>query len=127
VRRGKSATAKFDLRPKETSIEITVSGVDKASGPVAVALRGDPKSLRYVSDAPKWLYLKQGTYTLVVGHGDRLFERLFEVRSFDAMRMPLDLNRQDFHRLARRGQRLSRVTTARGERARARRPDQGRR
>jgi hypothetical protein len=44
VRRGKRAPVKFDLRPKETVLEITVSGADKAAGAVALALRGVPTS-----------------------------------------------------------------------------------
>ena len=93
VRRGKPAPVKFDLRPKETVLEITVSGVDKSAGPVALALRGVPSSLRYANEGGVFLYLQPGKHTLLVGTGHRLLEKLFEIRSYDTMKMHLDLAR----------------------------------
>ena len=75
-------SAKFDLRPKEASIEISVLGAakgEKGSEHVAVALRGNPSSLRYVNDGGVFLYVKPGQHVLLVGAGDRLLERVVEV------------------------------------------------
>ncbi|MEX2208260.1 MAG: protein kinase [Myxococcota bacterium] len=93
VRRGKAEGVKFDLRPKETVLEITVSGADKAVGAVALALRGVPSSLRYANDGGVFLYLQPGKHTLLVGAGDRLLEKLFEIRSYDTMRMQIEIPR----------------------------------
>ena len=93
VRRGKSAPVKFDLRPKETVVEITVSGATKSDGPVALALRGVPSSLRYANEGGVFLYLQPGKHVLLVGAGDRLLEKMFEIRSFDSMKLNLDLGR----------------------------------
>ncbi|MGH2901461.1 MAG: protein kinase domain-containing protein, partial [Solirubrobacteraceae bacterium] len=38
-----------------------------------------------------FLYLKPGEYVLAVGCGDRLLERRFEIRSFDNVKLPIDL------------------------------------
>jgi len=94
VHRGKATKVKFDLRPKETVVEVLVTGADKAHGPAAIALRGVPSSLRYANEGTIFLYLKPGEYVLAVGSGDRLFERRFEIRSFDNVRLPIDLTRQ---------------------------------
>jgi len=91
VRRGKTAQVKFDLRPKETVVEITVSGAQKAAGPVAIALRGVAGSLRYANDGGVFFYLQPGTHVLLVGAGDRLLERPFEIRSFDSVKLGFDL------------------------------------
>ncbi len=93
VRRGKRAPVKFDLRPKETVLEITVSGADKAAGAVALALRGVPTSLRYANEGGVFLYLQPGKHTLLVGAGDRLMEKLFEIRSYDTMKMHIEIGR----------------------------------
>lgn len=91
VRRGKRTQVKFDMRPKETVVEVLVTGGDKAAGPAAIALRGVPSSLRYANEGTIFLYLKPGEYVLLVGSGDRLLERRFEIRSFDNVRLPVDL------------------------------------
>ena len=96
VVRGKRVSAKFDMRPKEASIEISVLGAakgEKGSEHVAVALRGNPSSLRYVGDAPVFLYVKPGRYVLLVGAGDRLLERVVEVKTFDPVKVVVDVAR----------------------------------
>jgi hypothetical protein len=93
VRRGKSAPVKFDLRPKETVVEISVSGAAKSAGPVALALRGVPTSLRYANEGGVFLYLQPGKHVLLVGTGDRVLERPFEIRSFGTMKLTIDLTR----------------------------------
>src|SRR4030095_8948779 len=90
-RRGKRSLVRFDMRPKETVVEVLVTGADKAGGPAAIALRGVPSSLRYANEGTIFLYLKPGEYVLLVGSGDRLLERRFEIRSFDNVRLPVDL------------------------------------
>ncbi|MBM4337156.1 MAG: tetratricopeptide repeat protein [Deltaproteobacteria bacterium] len=94
VRRGRSVTAKFDLRPKEAVVEIVVSRGENSEGPIALALRGVPTSLRYANDGGVFLYLQPGPHVLLVAIGDRLLERLFEVRTFDPMRLTIDLARE---------------------------------
>ncbi len=96
VVRGKRVSAKFDMRPKEASIEISVLGAvkgEKGSEHVAVALRGNPSSLRYVGDAPVFLYVKPARYVLLVGAGDRLLERVVEVKTFDPVKVVVDVAR----------------------------------
>ncbi len=93
VRRSKHSAVKFDMRPKETVLEITVSGADKSAGAVALALKGVPTSLRYANDGGVFLYLQPGKHTLLVGAGDRLMEKLFEVRSYDTLKMHLEIGR----------------------------------
>ena len=96
VLRGKRVSVKFDMRPKEASIEIVVLGAakgEKGSEHVAVALRGNPGSLRYVGDAPVFLYVKPGRYVLQVGAGDRLLERVVEVKTFDPVKVVVDVAR----------------------------------
>ena len=95
VRRGQRVTVKFDMRPKETPLEIQVAGMEKGVSHVAVALRGNPRSLRYVSDAPVFLYVKPGRHTLLLGAGDRLLERTIDVRSFDAVKLLFDVAREN--------------------------------
>jgi serine/threonine-protein kinase len=94
VRRGARVTVKFDMRPKEASLEIQVTGAPKGESHVAIALRGNPRSLRYVSDAPVFLYVKPGRHALLVGSGDRLFERLLDVKSFDPVKVLVDVARE---------------------------------
>ncbi len=93
VRRGKKLAVKFDLRPKETVVEVSVVGGEKPAGPAAIALKGLPASLRYANEGGVFLYLKQGQYTLLVGVGDRLLERMFEIRSFENVKLAIDLAR----------------------------------
>jgi tetratricopeptide (TPR) repeat protein len=94
VRRGERISVKFDMRPKETPLEIQVTGSAKGASHVAIALRGNPRSLRYVADAPVFLYVKPGRYVLLVGAGDRLLERVVEVKSFDPLKLLFDLSRE---------------------------------
>ncbi|MFI5317201.1 MAG: tetratricopeptide repeat protein, partial [Myxococcota bacterium] len=94
VRRGARITAKFDMRPKEASLEIQVTGGAKGASHVAVALRGNPRSLRYVGDGPVFLYVKPGRHVLLVGAGDRLLERTVEVKSFDPVKLLFDVSRE---------------------------------
>ncbi len=94
VRRGKSVSVKFDLRPKEAVVEIIVNAGEKAEGPVALALRGDPSSLRYANEGGVFLYLQPGPHVLLVATGDHLLERIFEIRSFDPIRLTIDLARE---------------------------------
>ncbi|HKC49984.1 MAG TPA: tetratricopeptide repeat protein, partial [Myxococcota bacterium] len=94
VPRGERVTVKFDMRPKETPLEIQVTGMAEGESHIAIALRGDPRSLRYVSGAPVFLYVKPGRHVLLVGAGDRLLERVVEVRSFDPLKLLLDVARE---------------------------------
>jgi tetratricopeptide (TPR) repeat protein len=94
VRRGQKLTVRFDMRPKETPLEIQISGAAKGASHVAIALRGDPRSLRYVADAPVFLYVKPGRHVLLVGAGERLLERVVEVRSFDPVKVLFDVARE---------------------------------
>ncbi|HTO07638.1 MAG TPA: protein kinase, partial [Myxococcota bacterium] len=94
VLRGKRITVKFDMRPKEASLEVRVTGLPKGVTHAGIALRGNPRSLRYVSDAAVFLYLKPGRHTLLVGAGERLCERELEVRSCDPIHLLLDAARE---------------------------------
>ena len=75
VRRGKAVAVKFDLRPKETVLEITVIGADKSSRRGRARAEGVPSSLRYANDGGVFLYLQPGKHTLLVGAGDRCWRR----------------------------------------------------
>jgi tetratricopeptide (TPR) repeat protein len=94
VQRSRKLTVKFDMRPKEAALEVRVAGLPKGVSHGAIALRGNPRSLRYVSDTPVFLYLKPGRHTLLLGAGGRLFERELEVRSCDPIHLLLDAERE---------------------------------
>ena len=120
------------MRPKEAPLEIAVSAppARKGTSHVAIALRGDPRSLRYVSDGPVFLYVKPGRHVLLVGAGERSLERVVEVRSCDSMSVMFDVARETGALFSGSAAAVSAYPRgrrrARGGGARARGPDPGR-
>jgi tetratricopeptide (TPR) repeat protein len=80
IPRGKTLEVSFDFRPKEASLEVRLARPEgDATGVARVALAGVPASLKFVKDASAMFYVGRGEHTVVVGYGERVFERRVEI------------------------------------------------
>jgi tetratricopeptide (TPR) repeat protein len=92
VKRGERTRVEFDMRPKECALNVTVRWNGQPCEQAQVALRGDAGSVRYCSNGSAFLYLAEGTYTVVAGSKDRVAEKTIVVEDLEAKAMPIDLD-----------------------------------
>jgi tetratricopeptide (TPR) repeat protein len=99
VERGQTLPLTFDLRPKEAPIEVrVVQGAETGEGPevqAVAALRGRPDSLRYLRGGSALLTVPEGSYRVVVGCGDRVFEEEVSVQDLAGASVAFRLDRDE--------------------------------
>jgi tetratricopeptide (TPR) repeat protein len=95
IRRGGTERLDFDFQPKECSVDVRVLWDRQPANDAMVALRRVPASLRYARGGPVRLSLSPGSYTLVIGCGDRVAERPLEIDSMQPMSIEVDLTGRD--------------------------------
>jgi tetratricopeptide (TPR) repeat protein len=84
VRRGKTAKAVFDLRPRECAVEFRLTQLGAPAAGARCAVRGDASSVRYARDGVAYLYLGPGNHTLVVASQDAAAEIPLEIESLES-------------------------------------------
>jgi tetratricopeptide (TPR) repeat protein len=99
VERGRTQPLTFDLRPKEAPIEVRLTqGAGSGEAPevqAVAALRGRPDSLRYLRGGSALLTVPKGTYRVVVGCGDRVFEEEVHVQDLAGASVVFRLDRDE--------------------------------
>ena len=92
VLRGQTAKLEYNFCPEECAVEVVASRDGQLAKGARVAVRGDPKSLRYAREGNAFLYLRPGRHLILVGHEDRACERPLEVDSVKkALRLTVEL------------------------------------
>jgi tetratricopeptide (TPR) repeat protein len=92
VPRGRTVEVAFDFRPKEAALEVRlVRPEGDAQGVARVALRGVPSSLKFVKDEQTIFYVGKGSFTVVVGYGDCVYERQVEVSELASQQVTVGL------------------------------------
>jgi tetratricopeptide (TPR) repeat protein len=92
VKRGEIARLEYDFCPEDCAVEVVVWLDGQPARGARIAVRGDPRSLRYAREGSAFLYLPPGRHALVVGHRDRACERSLEIDpAKKAMRELVDL------------------------------------
>jgi tRNA A-37 threonylcarbamoyl transferase component Bud32 len=91
VARGRTATVGFDLAPKDCPVEVMVYHGTQALHGAQIAVRGDPRSVRFTSNGSAFLYLPKGRHVLVAGARDRAAEREIHIESFEPKPVVIDL------------------------------------
>ena len=93
VLRGQTATLEYDFCPVECALEVVASRDGQPASGARVAVRGDPKSLRYAREGSAFLYLRPGQHLILIGHEDRACERPLEIDAVKkAVRLAVDLS-----------------------------------
>ncbi len=96
VIRGQSVKVSYDFCPEDCAVEIIAVQAGEPARGARVAVRGDPKSLRYAREGSAFLYLRPGAHTLLVGHQDRACERRLEIEpSKKALRLTIELGNDE--------------------------------
>jgi len=92
IPRGKTVDVTFDFRAKEAALEVRlVRPEGDAQGVARVALRGVPSSLKFVKDEQTIFYVAEGSFTIVVGYGDCVYERRVEVTELASQQVTVGL------------------------------------
>ena len=91
VKRGQPVQVEFDMRPKQACVELRVTRGGSPAPEARVALRSDPKSVRFTRGRPAFLYLDPGTYILVAGGQGEVCEMRLVVPAREPLHASLDL------------------------------------
>ena len=92
LERGKSTRLDYDFRPKECAIEVSVMRGETLLKHAAIAVRGQPKSLRYAKDGSTHLYVGKGTHVIAVGVQGCVAERTVAIRELTKTSVLIDLD-----------------------------------
>ncbi|HEY8121617.1 MAG TPA: protein kinase [Myxococcota bacterium] len=91
VEKGRAARAQFDLRPRESIVDVRVVRGGAAVASARVALGGDPTSLRRTRGGVARLTLPLGEHVLLVGAEDRAAERKLKLEQIAPLKVEIDL------------------------------------
>jgi tetratricopeptide (TPR) repeat protein len=92
VEKGRTVRVSFDLRPEGCEVEVKIQAGGEPVGDARLALGGDPTSMRLAKNGVVRLLLPIGQHTLLIGSVDRAAEHRFEVTSFEAQTLEIDLD-----------------------------------
>ncbi|HYB12420.1 MAG TPA: tetratricopeptide repeat protein, partial [Myxococcota bacterium] len=93
IKRGKTSRLDFDFRPQQCVLEVNVLRGGKPVNGAGVGLFGQPRSLK-VANGTAQLHVAPGSYTVVVGHGDRVAEREVAAEG-EKISLTIDLEQRD--------------------------------
>jgi tRNA A-37 threonylcarbamoyl transferase component Bud32 len=95
VRARQTVRAEFDLRPTLCSLTVKVLWGKQPAKEAAVALFGQPHTLRYARGGSARLEVPLGGLVVVAGSGDRVAEREIEIENVRPLSMEIDLGGLD--------------------------------
>jgi tetratricopeptide (TPR) repeat protein len=96
IARGATERLVYDFNPSEVAVQVTVLWNGEPAANARVALRADPRSLRYARNGTVFLHCGKGTHTVCAGVRDRAAERAVEIGSLDsAVPVSIDLGREE--------------------------------
>ncbi len=91
VRRGQTRELSFNFKSEDCPISVRILFQEKPAKNAMLALKGESNALRYVTETETMLYLKPGSYAVIVGFNGRVLESPLEVPSIKPMNLTIEV------------------------------------